>query len=133
MKRMTLVVLAAVGMGAVAGSVVGAGQENQPGMPTIARMFILNRGAGEAVPVVLQPGGSAVPVTFAGAPAVTIASSAIVPVRTTRGAWEYRQLALTPGQDYLTGLNAAGVEGWDAVGIVSEAPGRNTLLLKRPR
>jgi hypothetical protein len=132
MKRPMLFLLCVLTIGA-ATVALRARQENQPGMPTTARMFILNRGGGEAVPVMLHPGVDAQPVTFSGAPAVTVAASAVLPVRQARVAWEYQRLAFAPGDEAMATLDRAGLEGWEAVGVVSDGPGRMALLLKRPR
>jgi hypothetical protein len=64
-------------------------------------------------------------------PEVTLAPTTLL-TRQTRQIWEYRQLRVAAADDPIAGLNAAGAEGWEAVGSVSL--GAATLwTLKRPR
>ena len=106
---------------------------NEPGMPTIGRIFVLNKERGEAIPVNVQSAGDVIPVTVMGAPAVTLAANTALGARTLRQAWEYRQLSLPIAADPTEALNAAGAEGWEAVGAASGGASRTTWILKRPR
>lgn len=106
---------------------------NQPGMSTVARMYVLNRGTEEAVPVVVQSGGEIQPVAVMSAPALTLAPDATVSARPARIAWEYRHLVLTAGEDVAAALNKAGMEGWEAVSGMAATGGRVQVILKRPR
>jgi|SRR6516162_602812 len=63
---------------------------------------------------------------------VAIDPAKAVGVRAVRQPWEYRTLTVGAGKDPSAGLAAAGLEGWEAVGIQS-GPGGTTTLLKRPR
>jgi hypothetical protein len=123
--------LAAAGLWA--GVDVLAGQENLPGMPTIARTFVLNRSAQEAIPVVLHAGVDVQPVSIVGAPEVRLAAGTTVAAQAVRQRWEYRRVAFGTGEDPTSALNEAGADGWEAVGLVSAGTDRTTVLLKRPR
>src|SRR5687768_12050333 len=107
--------------------------DNRPGQPTASRVQILNRVATEAVPVRVFNGTEAVATTIVGVPAVTLASGAVVETRSGRQRWEYRRVPIVPGSDPTEVLNAAGAEGWDAVGLVEMGVGRSAVLMKRPR
>ena len=115
------------------GSAVVLAQDNLPGRPSIARMFVLNRERAEAIPVTLQ-GGDVQPVAVIGMPVVTFAPNAAVGARATRQPWEYQSIQLRAGSDPTAALNAHGMEGWEAVGVVT-IPGttNSAILLKRPR
>jgi hypothetical protein len=122
------------GAGLWAGVAVLAQQpENQPGMPTVARTFVLNRAASEAIPVVIHAGLDVQPVSVLGVPAVSLAPDSAVAARASRQPWEYRRLLLGADEDPTGALNEAGLEGWDAVGLMSLGPDRSALILKRPR
>jgi hypothetical protein len=66
-------------------------------------------------------------------PAVTFAAGAVVESRSGRQRWEYRRVPIASGVDPIEALNAAGAEGWDAVGVVEMGVGRTAVLMKRPR
>lgn len=133
MKGMLRVAGMASLLGVVAGAALWARQENVPGFPTIARMQVINRGAGEAVPVTVHASGDVIPVAIAGGPAtVAFAPTAVVSTRTARQLWEYRQVRMSVDQDPTRALNASGAEGWEAVGLSTSA-GDQVWTLKRPR
>jgi hypothetical protein len=115
----------------VAGS--PAPEQNQPGRPTVARMYVLNRTRDEAIPVAIQNSGEPLPVVSAGVTTVALAPSSSIGTHAMHQAWEYRQIAVSgSGASALDALNAAGAEGWEAVGLTSGASA-TTVLLKRPR
>jgi hypothetical protein len=114
-------------------SSIEAQQDNVPGRPTVARTYVLNAGAGEAIPVAVHSTGDVIPVTFVGAQTVTLADSAVVAMRQVRQNWEYRQLSVPAGQDVSAALNTAGGEGWEALTVSAGGGGAVTALLKRPR
>jgi hypothetical protein len=121
-------------MGLCAGVAVMAQQpENQPGMPTIARTFVLNRSAAEAIPVVIHAGVDVQPVSVLGLPPVSLAPDAAVSTQASRQGWEYRRLLVSATDDPTPALNEAGREGWEAVAAVSAGPDRSSVILKRPR
>ena len=118
---------------AVAGTVA---QQNAPGLPTRADVHVMNRDRSEAVPVVIV--GTAAPsvpvnVSVVGTPMVELAPNTVVNTRRSRQGWEYRQIVVSAGADPSPALNAAGNDGWEAVGA-SSAPGGGAIwVMKRPR
>jgi hypothetical protein len=136
MRRVVIAGLLAVVVAGVASSGVGARQTSQapnvPGMPTQARMVVVN-GAGEPIPVVIGSGGQVQPVTVVGTPSVLLSADTVVTTREGRQAWEYRSIAVPSGQDAAVAANAAGAEGWEAVGVTPAAAGASQVLMKRPR
>jgi hypothetical protein len=134
MKRTQFLLLAAA-------VVVGAGgvllarqqQENVPGFPTLARVYVLNREPLDAIGVRVQDATVTLPVAVTGTANVALAPNAVVATRQTRQGWEYRQLTATASQDVAELLNKVGTEGWEAVGTVPSAGNSLTLILKRPR
>ncbi len=131
MKRMRVVLLGAAGV-VIAGGLLLAQRENVPGMQTLARVFVLNRGGADAVGVTIHDATVTLPVAVARTATVALAPNAIVPVRPARQAWEYRQLGSMAGQELIEALNKAGTEGWEAVGWSGTGTDR-AILLKRPR
>lgn len=136
MKRLRLVTVVLAAGALAASSVLTARQQapapNVPGMPTLARVLVINDQT-SALPVVIQPGGDVQPVTIVGTPSVTFEPDSAVWTRTQRQGWEYRTMPVKSGQDPASELNAAGVDGWEAVGVVAGAGGTAQLVLKRPR
>jgi hypothetical protein len=106
---------------------------NEPGMPTIARMYIMNRDPGESIPVTLHSGSDVQPVAVMSLPPVALAVGANVGTRTVRQAWEYRRVNVAAAQDPTGALNEAGGEGWEAVSASMTTGGAWQVLLKRPR
>jgi hypothetical protein len=104
----------------------------EPGMPTTPRVYILNTGANEAVPVTIHNGGDAQPVAVMSLPAVTLSSGTAVATHAVRQLWEYRQVTIAESDDVSSALNAAGAEGWEAVSTTSTSRGVQ-VLMKRPR
>lgn len=135
MKRLMIAMTCLAALAPAASSVDVSGQTpagNIPGQPSLARMVVVN-GRDAAVPVVVQPGGDVQPVAIVGIPAVTVAPETTLWSRSLRQGWEYRSVSFSAGEDPSTALNTAGVEGWEAVGVVSGAAGAGQVLLKRPR
>ncbi len=137
MKRGMLAGGLALAVVALASAAVLAGREqaqapNVPGMPTIARTVVVN-GAAEAVPVVLAAPGQVQPVTLVEIPSVALVEGSVVISRAGRQGWEYRSIAVDAGQDPAAALTAAGIEGWEAVGVTAAPAGASRVLLKRPR
>ncbi len=133
MRRVTIAMVF-VAAAAVLSSALMADQQTPatglPGMQSLARMVVINERE-QAIPVVLQPGGDVQPVAIVGTPAVTMTGDAIVWSRTSRQGWEYQAIAIGP-DDPAAALNAAGVDGWEAVGVVGQGAAAR-VLLKRPR
>jgi hypothetical protein len=136
MRRVVLAVVVVAAVAVVASSALAARQApqgaNVPGMPTLARTVVVN-GASDPVPVVVAAGGQVQPVTVVGTPSVLVTSDSAITTRDGRQGWEYRVLAVAAGQDPTTVLNAAGTEGWEAVGVTNATPGASQVLMKRPR
>lgn len=136
MTRLRLVVVVLAAGALAASSVLMARQQaptpNVPGMPTLARVLVINDPA-SALPVVIQPGGDVQPVTIVGTPSVLFEPDAAVWTRTQRQGWEYRSVLVKGGEDPASELNAAGVDGWEAVGVIAGTGGAAHVLLKRPR
>lgn len=121
-------VAVAIGVGALiigGGIILGArGQAQRPGDMTQARVWIENRAADEAIPVVLQNPNAL---------RVQIDPSSVVAARAARQPWEYRSIPLATGDDPARLFQQAGAQGWEAVGILQSGPAGATVLLKRPQ
>ena len=107
----------------------------QPGQPTQARVWIQNQGNTEAVPVSIQnvASESLLRVQVTGVPIVTIGPGSVVQARIARQSWEYRAVSITAGQDPVTVLNSAGVDGWEATGLTFPPAGGTVVFMKRPK
>ena len=108
--------------------------DNDPGRPTLNRVYVVNRDRADAIPVSVRDMVSDEPIRVAvtGVPSVTMGGP--VEIRVVRHAWEYRQMTLPAGEDPTAALNAAGAEGWEAIGapiMISNNSAR--LILKRPK
>jgi hypothetical protein len=111
---------------------IGALQTAQPGQMTPARVWVQNRGDGEAVPVVVREVHLDKPLRVHvsnGEPG----SGDVVQTRTARQSWDYETVEIPAGKDVVALLNARGALGWEAIGPVNVAPDKITILLKRPR
>jgi hypothetical protein len=133
---MTLLAAMLVAVSA-ASSAVAARQRMQttpvePGMPTVPRMYIMNAGANEAVPVTIQNGSDIQPVAVMSLPTVTLSPGTTVAVHAARQPWEYRQITIAASDDAASALSTAGAEGWEAVSSTSTSRGVQ-VLMKRPR
>ncbi|HEY7474538.1 MAG TPA: hypothetical protein VH679_05965 [Vicinamibacterales bacterium] len=109
---------------------------NEPGRPTQARVYVLNRDRADAIPVTVQGVGATDPlrVTFTGNPAVTLSDTSMVQTKAVRQNWEYRQITMRAADDPTPQLNTAGAEGWEALGPAVTLPnGDVRFVLKRPR
>ena len=136
MRRVVLAVVVVAAVAVVASSALAARQPpqtpNVPGMPTQGRMLVIN-GPSDPVPIVVAAGGHVQPVAVVGTPSVLVTAESAITTRTGRQTWEYRVMTAPGGQDSTAALNAAGAEGWEAVGVTSAAAGVSQVLLKRPR
>src|SRR5262245_46116111 len=112
-----LLVLAAAAVSTSSSATLGAAGQNQPGLPTIAQVQVLNRDRSEAIPVKVQGPVEVLPVTFVGTPTVTLPATTLVTARVPRQAWEYRQLTTGATIDATTALNGAGADGWELVAV----------------
>ena len=98
-------------------------EQNQAGMPTLAKVFILNRAKAEAVPVTFTD-SDPLSVSLVGMPAMTAHAG--------RQPWEYKEIVLAAGKDAASTLNEAGLDGWEVVGVTPSGTSTR-YLLKRPR
>jgi hypothetical protein len=135
MTRRQFALLALLGVMLATGLVLAQRENmpNAPGLPTLARVHVLNRDRSEAVGVAIQDSAVTLPVAVTGTANVALAPSAVVATRQTRQGWEYRQLSSASGQDVVELLNKAGTEGWEAVGVTPGPSNTQTWMLKRPR
>ena len=120
-----VLVLAVATVGAVA--LYARGQTPRPGEMTQARVWVQNR-PDEAVPVVVQRTVETSRVNLVGLdPSVTL------PTRAAFQSWSYRSIAISSTALPEAALQQAGIDGWEAVGILQSGPAGVTVLLKRPR
>jgi hypothetical protein len=103
----------------------------RPGIPSAARMYVLNHGRTEAIPITVEGAGDPVPVVVTNIPPVTLMPTTVVSAKTIRQRWEYRRLTVPAGANLETVLNAAGDEGWEVVGPAGSGAAP-AWLLKRP-
>jgi hypothetical protein len=105
-------------------------QNNRPGYPTLAQVQVLNKLPADAVAVkVLNTEPLATSVV--GVPTVALTTGSSIETRASRQRWEYRRLLVANGSDPVDALNAAGADGWDAVGMLPVDATRSAILLKR--
>ncbi len=105
----------------------------RPGQMTDAKVWVQNRGKGEAVPVELRDVNldSTLKVQIVNGDAP---NTNPVNVRHVRLIWDYETLAVLPTEDITAKLNARGGAGWETTGIWSiGADGVTKVLLKRSR
>ena len=112
---------------------------SQAGQMTEARVYIQNRGRGQAVPVELdsplrvQMIESPLRVqVINGDPSMRVNP---VMVAETRKVWEYETIVIPAGApaNVAALFNAQGANGWETTGISLPAADGMTVLLKRPR
>jgi hypothetical protein len=103
-----------------------------PGVMTQARVWIQNRGQGEAVPVSVEQAGT-LTVRLAGPTNLTLAPGSTVGTQAARQAWDYETVRVAAGQDAAAALGPAGQDGWEAVGVTATDGSGATILMKRPR
>ncbi len=132
MRHVVIAAAAVVVLIVGAAASIGALQTAQPGQMTPARVWVQNRGAGEAVPVEVREIHLDKPVRVHvsnGEPGF----GDVLQMRTARQTWDYETADIAAGKDIAALLNARGVLGWEAIGPVSVTPDKITILLKRPR
>jgi hypothetical protein len=116
------IVLAAAASAGTAAFQLSTDQDNQPGHATLAKVWVQNRDPGEAIPV-----------TLVGHTIMALEDGTVVNARAIAQAWSYRTIAVKADEDVAAALAAAGLDGWEAVGVTSATPERAVLLLKKPR
>jgi hypothetical protein len=132
--RLKPIVSAFVGVLVVGGTAILAapGQTSQPGQMTQARVWIQNRGRGEAVPISLQEATLDTPlrvrvINAQSSPSIDEAIHA----RFVQQTWDYHTVTLKDDQDPVPALSGPGLAGWETTGIAFVRPG-GVMLLKRP-
>ena len=109
-------------------------QTQTPGQMTQARVWIENRGSGEALPVDLRAVNLNTPLRVHivnGEPGYGPSNPVIV--RPIAMLWEYQTVTVASDQDIAETLNVLGRAGWETAGIVVAKPEGTTVLLKRSR
>jgi hypothetical protein len=132
--RSTATVLG-VGVLLLGGSVMlAAPDQNQPGQMTQARVWVMNSGRTEAVPISLRD------VTLDRPMRVVVAngeagsgSTASLRVQLVPSVWDYQTVTVAGADDAARTLAKAGAEGWETTGIAWPESNRTALLMKRPR
>ena len=119
-----------------ASAIVAAPQTAKPILPgesTQARVWVENRGAGQAIPVDLREANINVPLNVHvtnGEPAAVMTPP--LAIRGTRQNWEYEMVKVTSdGADAAVILNARGAMGWETTGIAFVAGDGTMVLMKR--
>ena len=107
-------------------------QTAQPGQMTQARVWIQNRGRGEAVPISLQESTLDTPLRVRIVNGQSSQAGEAIPARLVQQAWDYHTISLKEGQDPVSALIGPGMAGWGTTGIAFAKPDGVTLLLKRP-
>ena len=104
----------------------------QPGQPTQGRVWIQNRGRGEAVPVDLANANLERPLNVQIANGDPNQQNPVI-VRTARTIWEYKSILAT-ADDAARALNTESTNGWETTGIAFGKPdGSAQLILRRMR
>jgi hypothetical protein len=108
-------------------------QTAQPGQMTPAKVWVQNRGRGEAVSVDLRDVNldSPLKVQIMNADAQYPRTGA-VNARQAQQSWDYHTIVVKDGQDPVAALIGPGVAGWETTGVTFVKPDGVTLLLKRP-
>ena len=110
------------------------GQTATPGQMTQAKVWIQNRGRGEAVPIDLRDVNLDAPLKVQITNGEPQYQSNPVQVRQVRRVWDYETLTVQPTEDLAARLNVQGATGWETTAIWSVGTdGATKLLLKRAR
>ncbi|MBZ5558304.1 MAG: hypothetical protein LAO77_13620 [Acidobacteriia bacterium] len=106
----------------------------QPGQMTQARVWVMNSGRTEAVPVNLRDATLDAPLRVLvanGEPGS--GSTHALRVQLVPSVWDYQTVRVTDADDAARTLAKAGAEGWETTGIAWTTADGTTLLMKRPR
>ncbi len=138
MKTTFIIVLsiAACAIGATAMFAAPGQTVARPGEMVPARMWIENRGRGEAIPVTLEGLGELpkpLRIEVAGVPTVTLTPSTVVDTKAAFQRWDHQAITIPAGQNVEASLRAAGNDGWEAVSAQVLPNNSMFVLLKRPR
>ena len=131
MKRSLIVcgILAGVALASASSTFA---RQNQPGLPTLAQVHILNRDRGDAIPIKVQNTGDSLPVLVVGVPTVSLSQNTVVGTLASRQIWEYRRLVVPIATDATPALAEAGLQGWEVVHAMTVGT-NGVWTLKRPR
>jgi hypothetical protein len=134
MRGLTIGSIAGACLALTAGTVMltAGGQQARPGEIGENHVLVDNRYPEQAIPVVLQQRLDPLRVQVIGTSTVRVDPTSAVGTRVVRQQWEYRSIAFATGQDPMSALANAGLDGWEAVGFQSGQAGL-AVLLKRPR
>ena len=128
----SLIVCGLLGVAALAGASSTFARQNQPGMPTLAQVHILNRDRADAIPIKVQNTGDYLPVIVVGTPSVSFAQNSIVGTLSARQVWEYRRVVVPIANDATPTLSEAGLQGWEVVHAMTVGT-NGVWTLKRPK
>ena len=127
----------AIALAAAASALLAApGQTAQPGQMTQARVFVLNRGRTEAIPINLQESSLEAPLR------VRVVNAQSVPGRDEPVAvrvvapppvWQYQTVTVAAGENMATALSPHGAAGWETTGVAIASPAGTMVLMKRMR
>lgn len=108
-------------------------QTATPGQMTPARVWIQNRGRGEAVPISLQEASLDAPLRVR---VVNMQDPKVndeaIHARLVQQSWDYHTITVKDGQDPVAALIGPGVAGWETTGVSFVKADGVMLLLKRP-
>jgi hypothetical protein len=104
----------------------------QPGQMTQARVWVMNSGRTEAVPVNLRDASLDAPLRVHVVNAETGGTEA-VRARLARQPWEYMTLTIPADAKPAPLIDQQGAAGWETTGIAWTTADGTTLLMKRPR
>ena len=128
----SLIVCGLLLVAALAGASSTFARQNQPGMPTLAQVHVLNRERNDAIPIKVQNTGDSLPVIVVGTPSVSFAQNSIVGTLSTRQVWEYRRVVVPIANDATPTLSEAGLQGWEVVHAMTVGA-NGVWTLKRPK
>jgi hypothetical protein len=115
-------------------AMLAAPDQTQPGQLTQARVWVMNSGRTEAVPVNLRDASLDAPLRVLvqnGEPGSGSPHS--LRVQLVPSVWDYQMITVTGADDAARTLAKAGAEGWETTGVAWPEANRTALLMKRPR
>ena len=119
MKR-SLIVCSILGGAALAGASSTFARQNQPGMPTLAQVHVLNRDrSGGHSHQSAEHRRLLAGHRRRGMPAVSLAQNTVVGTLSARQIWEYRRLVVPVATDATPALDEAGLQGWEVVNAMT--------------
>lgn len=102
-------------------------RQNQAGLPTLAKVYVLNAARSEAISVKIVD-AEPVSVLITGVPTVAAQTTVV------RQRWEYRTVTVARGVDPVNMLNALGNDFWETTDVMTAtADGGLNIVVKRPK